>query len=372
MTAHLDGLDALIADADAILGRPLDAVTDKPTPGPSGDPHDFYSIGRYSWPNPETADGLPWIRRDCDVNDASYEPGFDLTRTKAMIEAVVRLSLAYRHTGREVYARNAAQRLDTWFLAPETAMNTNLNQAAALPGVHDGVFYGIIQGQLFCRIPYAAALLAGSPHWPAARDRALQQWFAKFTEWLVTSPFGREQAAHPMNNNTRIWYHTQLAVFGHYASDAGTTVRALRTIRECLDGQIALDGSLPEELRRAESLVYSVYCLAGVATAAGLGPRYGVDLWGFHVEDGRTLRSCFDYLAPYLLGDHEWPDPRASRSTPDQAIWLFRLAASAYRDPSYLEVARRLATRPADPASNLFGDAYDDLFVPFTATGGNR
>src|SRR5262249_30092855 len=37
-------------------------VVDKTLTPPSGDKHDYMSLARYWWPNPQTADGLPYVR----------------------------------------------------------------------------------------------------------------------------------------------------------------------------------------------------------------------------------------------------------------------------------------------------------------------
>ena len=47
-------------------------VMSKPNAGPSGDKHDFYSLGTYWWPNPNTTTGLPYIRRDGIVNPETF------------------------------------------------------------------------------------------------------------------------------------------------------------------------------------------------------------------------------------------------------------------------------------------------------------
>ena len=52
----------LIKEADACLALKPETVTDGMLP-PSGDKHDFYAIGKYAWPNPKSADGMPYIRR---------------------------------------------------------------------------------------------------------------------------------------------------------------------------------------------------------------------------------------------------------------------------------------------------------------------
>jgi hypothetical protein len=54
----------IIKRADEALTRKPYSVTDKPLPGPSGDKHDYYHPAPYWWPNPKTADGTPYIRKD--------------------------------------------------------------------------------------------------------------------------------------------------------------------------------------------------------------------------------------------------------------------------------------------------------------------
>ena len=61
-------LNKLKRDADrALLGGPL-SVTEKSITPPSGDKHDYMSIAPYWWPNPNTANSLPYVRRDGEVN----------------------------------------------------------------------------------------------------------------------------------------------------------------------------------------------------------------------------------------------------------------------------------------------------------------
>src|SRR4051812_27315839 len=60
-------------DADAALKAPLFTVTSKTRVPPSGDKRDYMSLGPYWWPNPETSDGLPYVRRDGMVNPESLQ-----------------------------------------------------------------------------------------------------------------------------------------------------------------------------------------------------------------------------------------------------------------------------------------------------------
>ncbi|HCL31831.1 MAG TPA: hypothetical protein DIC52_25795, partial [Candidatus Latescibacteria bacterium] len=58
----------LLLDAEAARAVGPFSVIDKPTSPPSGDMQDYLSQGPYWWPDPKSADGLPWVRRDGEAN----------------------------------------------------------------------------------------------------------------------------------------------------------------------------------------------------------------------------------------------------------------------------------------------------------------
>src|SRR5262245_38542596 len=55
-------LAALYKKAKSALKSGPFSVMDKSIVPPSGDKHDFMSLSRYWWPNPNTPDGLPYVR----------------------------------------------------------------------------------------------------------------------------------------------------------------------------------------------------------------------------------------------------------------------------------------------------------------------
>ena len=64
--------DAIIAGAEAALAEPIVTVVSGKEGGkftaPSGDPRDYVSLSPYWWPDPKKEDGLPYIRRDGEIN----------------------------------------------------------------------------------------------------------------------------------------------------------------------------------------------------------------------------------------------------------------------------------------------------------------
>src|SRR5438128_737392 len=100
---------ALIKAADEAAAATPVAVTDKKTLlPPSNDPHDYYSLSPYWWPDPSKPDGLPYIRRDGVTNPESKKD-LDQPRVAAMGARVQTLALAYYFTGNEKYSLAAAK-----------------------------------------------------------------------------------------------------------------------------------------------------------------------------------------------------------------------------------------------------------------------
>ena len=83
----------------------------------SGDKHDYISMGRY-WggPNPDTPDGLPYVRRDGESNPELKQ--FDRDRLGDFSSRLYRLTGAYLLSERPEYARKGSFDVATWFLNP--------------------------------------------------------------------------------------------------------------------------------------------------------------------------------------------------------------------------------------------------------------
>lgn len=57
---------------------------DKTLVAASGNKHDYYSFPPYWWPNPDTQDGLPYIRKDGQTNPDANSDATDKNRLVKM------------------------------------------------------------------------------------------------------------------------------------------------------------------------------------------------------------------------------------------------------------------------------------------------
>jgi Alginate lyase len=325
-------LEQLRREADAALDVGPFSVVDGGVLPPSGDPHDYMSVGPYWWPDPKKDDGLPYIRRDGRVNPEYHE--HDATPRGKMCSAVETLALAYYFTGHEPYAEHAAKLLRVWFLDEDTRMNPNLQFGQAIPGRCTGRGIGIIETLHFVSVVDAAGLLAGSNAWTKEDQQAIEAWFAEYLDWMLESRYGRDEAATKNNHGT--WYDAQVASFALFVGQDDVARRILSEVAEKrIARQIEPDGRQPHELARTKSFSYSVMNLRGMFTLAALAEEVDVDLWDYQTDDGRSIRKAIDWLGRFTSGDAEWKHEQISGLHAEALYPLLRWATIAYDEPSY-------------------------------------
>jgi hypothetical protein len=306
-------LKDLTARADKWLGQGPWTVVDKPKPAPGGDVHDYLSQAPYWWPSqPKTADnpwGCPYVQRDGQRNP-EVDTGTDRQDVEKVFDSAYDLSLAWYYTGKKQYAEKAAAVVRTWFLAPDTRMNPNLDHGQFIPCKYDGRAIGIIDfSQSYTSVLDALAILdTGAPGWSKSDRTAMRAWNTDFRDWLANSAFGGEEGAAQNNHGT--FYDLQLAALAYATGDkdlARRTVLGAQSKR--IDPQIAADGSQPQELTRTRSWHYSTFDLVAYTRLAAIGRHVGVDLWSYEGPAGQSVRKAVDYLLPAATGAAPWPYP---------------------------------------------------------------
>ena len=343
--------DKLLHEAKRARASETFSVVDKNLTPSSGDKHDFMSVAPYWWPNPNTPNGLPYVRRDGEVN-----PERDQTSDRKSLENMVRgvntLSLAYFFTGREEYAAQATKLIRVWFLDAATKMNPNLKYAQAIPGRNNGRAAGIIETYNLPELIDAVGMLSGSKSWDHSNQRALQDWFYAYLTWLLESPEGRTEAK--TENNHGSWYDVQIA---SYALFIGKNELARKVLNEVPTARIAKqiepDGRQPRELERTQAWSYSLFNLEALFDTASIADKLGFDLWNYQTQDKRGIHKALDWLLPFATGDKKWSYQEISVWQPEKLAPLLRRAALQYREMSYENALSKLPGVMADQRLNL-------------------
>ena len=344
--ALVTALSRLRRDADRSLESKSFSVTHKDSAPPSGDKHDYTSTAPYWWPNPKTSNGLPYIRRDGEVNPERDQTS-DRSRLGDLVQSVKALALAYFLTGREDYAAHGARLLRAWFLDATTKMNPHLRYAQAVPGRNQGRAEGIIETHNLPELIDAVGLLEVSKSWTQSEQKSLKDWFNAYLTWLLESAEGKAEAKAQNNHGT--WYDVQLASFALFA---GRDQVARKVLSEFSSNRIAKqiepDGRQPRELDRTQAWSYSIFNLEAFFSAASIADKLGIDLWNYDSPDKRSIRKALDWLMPFATGERKWPYRQISGLPPEKLAPLLRHAARRYREPAYEKTIAKLPKLTGD------------------------
>jgi hypothetical protein len=319
--------EQLLYNADSLLGyKPVSVMQKKDIP-PSGNKHDYMSLAPYWWPDPSKPNGIPYLRRDGEVNpEVKNYP--DKEQMPKLCENVNTLALAYYYSGNETYAKHATTLMRVWFLDSATKMNPNLNFGQAVKGVTNGRAEGVIDTRQFIYALDAIQLLKKSSHWTANDQKGLQKWMTEFLVWLRTSKIGIDE----MNtkNNHAIWYDAQTLSMSIFIDSIDLAKQIITVSKNRLDKQMDLNGLFPLELSRTTSLHYSVFILNAFNVIAELSEQIGVDYFQAKTNSGKSLKMAFDSLMPYLLKQKQWTHPQIKAFAYTDAFPLILTAERRY------------------------------------------
>ncbi|WP_416347528.1 alginate lyase family protein [Acerihabitans sp. TG2] len=348
----------LLMAADAALKKPNLSITDKGMMPPSGSKHDYLSLSAYWWPDERKTAGLPWIRKDGQVNPASKNDQSDGVRLADFTARVQNLALAWYFSGEQKYANKAAGLLRTWFITPQTRMNPNLNFAQGVPGIAPGRNAGVLDGRYFStRIVDSLVLLQGNPAWQDNDEQQMQTWLKDYLHWLLTSNLAKKEGR--TKNNHGNWYLTQVAGIAWYLGD-NAVIRHMATLMEKkLDVQLQPDGTQPAELARTRSFHYSYFNLQAISMMAVLAQKNGIDLWHYQTPQGGSVLKSLSFMANFTDDNVPWPyktlDQIRVRPVP-----LLSWADNATGEKRYQQQIRRATFTLPPTVKTTSGDYHED------------
>jgi hypothetical protein len=293
--------ERVLAAAKKYLAEPPRTVTASRSPRSAGGPHDFFSEGDYWWPDPKDPKA-PYIQRDGMTNPDNFTDHRKfLMRLSVQVPA---LASAWILTGDRRYSDHALRHLRAWFVEADTRMNPSLLYSQAIQGRFTGRGIGVID--TIHLVEVARAIERMEEAFPARDVRAIQGWFADYLKWMTTHPYGIDER-ETKNNHATCWA-MQAAAFARLTGNRGIEDFCRNRFKTVLvPGQIAPDGSFPEELRRTKPYGYSLFNLDAMATLCRILSTPSDNLWTFQTAGGSGVAKALAYMFPYIRDKTSWP-----------------------------------------------------------------
>lgn len=324
----------------------------------------YVSLATYWWPNPETETGMPYIRKDGQVNPETMTNGSNLSQLIRMARRIETFSAAYHFTDNEIYAKRAVEQLQIWFCDPKTSMLPHLEHAQLIHGVNSGRSYGVIDGWWLVRVADSISLLNRSSHWSAETDRALKAWFTHYVNWLINSPFGQEEKARSNNHGT--WYDVQIVTFGRYLGWDPFIRSYLDSVtRDRISEQILFSGKQRFEISRTRPEHYSIYNLYGLLRLARIARENGMDISESNFLFSGNLRKAYQAAIDQVRRKNPASFIEQFDETDTARIWYLLLleAHLLFNEPYTRHNLMRYITRFPELHSRYMSASPNFLFI---------
>ncbi len=340
-TLSANSLGILRDMAEEYASLPTLSVVQRIMRAESKNPHDYASIGTYWWPNPDTSDGLPYVRRDGEITPAAL----DKVTYRELTKRVFSLALAAFYFDSEEYGRAAEKYLYDWHLNPETYMTPHAEYAQSIPGICNGRGIGIIDFSMSSYEVFdAVAILEFLGYISEENVVGLKRWYTEFTDWMLTSENGLTEDTEQNNHGTYFDVHMlSAAIFTGRESLVKKICETAYYRRFVL--QIEPDGAQPLELARTRGLLYSASNTKALMLIANMAASHGYEK--YLLPDARygdnAVKKCIDYIYPYYVSPETFPYQEMAFDFPAFMVTLLSWADAHYPNMGYRE---KIATIP--------------------------
>jgi len=305
----------IIARAEKYLHSEVRTVVHDTSERSSGGPNDFYSEGDYWWPDPVHPDG-PYIRRDGESNPNNF-----IAHRQSLMrlgDIVGALSSAYlisdSASDRKRYADAIGEHLHAWFVNPKTKMQPHLLYAQAIKGRNTGRSIGGIDAVHLVEVALAVERLSQYKAIDAGDLSSIKQWFAQFSSWMTSHPYGLKERDHP--NNHSIAWSLQIAAYSKLTNNLEHQELVKDYFKQWyLAKMMSKNGSFPKETERTKPYAYSLFVMDLMAGIAQILTTQEENLWLYETENQRSLKLGVDFMAGYINDKMTWP------FAPDVEYW---------------------------------------------------
>jgi hypothetical protein len=178
---------------------------------------------------------------------------------------------------------------------------------------------------------YGADLIWNYPDWNISDKNAFKSWAAQMINSAKTWSY---------KNNLENWKLVFISSASVITEDTNSRQYAFDRWKSIIADQMNLDGSMKQELKRTNSLSYSIFAINAMIQTAEIARHYDVDLYNYKLSDGRGLEKALDFYAPYVANPSTWPKKQISPYNGD-GVALYELAYSFKQKSSYKDVINR-------------------------------
>ncbi|CAG8638328.1 12912_t:CDS:2, partial [Gigaspora margarita] len=349
---HNQMLCNIVHKADsAVANTSVYSVTLKTQLAPSNDPHDYLSLSRYYWPNPNTKYGLPYIGRDGHTNPEIFTVK-DYALIRNLMAEIQYLGFGYYFTKNDTYVKKAIYRLNEWFVDSKTKMNPNLKYA------------GLVKGYKLGRRA-ELPIMRPSKFWDHNIELQLKNWFTEYYDWFKNSKFGREE--HNAKNNQGTFYDVQAIHILEYIGQINEAKDfAQKALIHRVNIGILANGQQPYETVRTLSWQYSIFNLEALFLLAERATHLGFDGWNYRGKNNQSIKSAVDYLLPYALnGGKGWEFKNIGGFGTNSYERILELSWIIWGDNKYpdaVEILKQKSKTGQETLSYKFIVSYDRLY----------
>jgi hypothetical protein len=329
-----DPVRRLRLDADRYMKENGWTVTTDRPKGLDIDPHEYYSEAPDYWPDVSNPTG-PYVRRPGQTNPAVFTA--NRGALDAMCSAVFTLGTAAYLFDDAHYAARAAHIVQTWFVAPKTRMDPDMDHAGTIPGSAQGAAPasgGVSEGRPLIRAIQGMEFLAKSGAWDPKDEAAARKWFEEYLHWLM-SP-GATPADRRRDNPT--WRTALEAAAASFLEDAATERRVFDSYRGRAFPRPARPAGASPVSPPPEALAGSLEARATICRIAQVN---GVDLWSVPARSGGRISTSIDGLAASLADGKLWSKEQLATFDGDGA-YLLAFAGMGLNKPAYVAEYRKL------------------------------
>ncbi|NCC83760.1 MAG: glycosyltransferase [Clostridia bacterium] len=259
-------LAQLERSAREYLANPIYSVIDKTTLPPSGNKQDYWHPAPYCWPNPASADGLPYIYKDGQrvPGTRMYEAEshkYDRTAIQRVFDETTALALAGHVFSNPLYTEKAAKIIRRWFIDEKTAMNPHLTYSQVVMGKNGnrGTASGLIETKDMYFFLDAVRMVRKSNFWSENDDQKILAWCKNFLIWLNASDQGQQEVA--TTNNHGVAFDLQTYALAAFIGDTKQMYTILLRALSRMKGHVDNSGMQPHEMKRTTTAHYTAFNL---------------------------------------------------------------------------------------------------------------